>query len=58
MEYAKLLVGIVLTVVFAWILVRNSRRTGWKSAVLTVDNVLIIIAGICLIVFSARSLIF
>lgn len=58
MEYIELFAGFVLIVVFAWILVRNSKRTGWQSAVLTLDNVLIIIAGICLVIFSTRSLFF
>ena len=57
MEYVKLLVGIVMIVVFTWILVRNSKRTGWMDALLRLDNLLIVAIGAYMVVTSARMLV-
>jgi len=56
MEFFKLISGIILTVVFLWILVRNSKRTGFIHALGRIDTILGVIAGIYLTLTSAISL--
>lgn len=56
MEYFKLILGIGLTVTFIWILIRNSKRTNFIHALLRVDTILGVIAGIYLTSTSVYSL--
>ena len=58
MEYLKLMLGIGLVLVFAWLLVKNSKRSGLMNALMQLDTIIGIIAGIYLVVTSVSSLIF
>jgi hypothetical protein len=56
MEYIKLVLGIGLTVTFIWILLKNSKRTSFIHALLRIDTILGVIAGVYLTFTSAYSL--
>ena len=56
MEYIKLISGLVLAVTFIWLLMKNGKRTGFVNALLRVDTVLGIVAGVYLIFASTFSL--
>ncbi len=56
MEYTKLILGLVLTITFIWLLVKNSKRTSFINALLRVDTILGMIAGMYLTFSSAYSL--
>ena len=58
MEYIKLILGVVLIIAFTWILFRNSKRSGLLHALLRIDTVLGMIAGLYLAITSVHSLIF
>jgi len=57
MEYIKLLLGIGLTIFFAWLLVKNLKRSGIINALLRLDTIGGITAGLYLVVTSIHSLI-
>ena len=57
MLYFKLISGIVLIAVFGWLLVRNSKRSTFLSALLSIDIILGLIAGLYLIFSSIALLI-
>ncbi len=57
MGYVKLIAGIGLILVFTWLLVKNSKRTGFMNALLRFDIIVGIIAGVYLVVASMGSLI-
>ncbi|MBY0435570.1 MAG: hypothetical protein K2U26_15820 [Cyclobacteriaceae bacterium] len=56
MEYIKLLAGVALVLVFAWLLIRNAKRSGFLHSMLRVDTLLGMIAGLYLVFSSAQSL--
>jgi hypothetical protein len=56
MEYANLILGIILLVVFCWILRRNSKRTGLLHGLLRIDTLLGVSAGLYLIFSSIQAL--
>lgn len=56
MEYINLVVGIVLLIAFTWILVKNSKRTGFLHSLIRVDTIVGIVAGLYLTLTSAISL--
>lgn len=56
MEYLKLILGIMLTASFIWILVKNSRRSGFIHALLRIDTIIGVVAGVYLIFTSAYTL--
>ena len=56
MEYLKLVVGLVLTIVFIWLLRRNFKKSGFIPALLRLDTIGGIIAGLYLAVTSIHSL--
>ena len=58
MEYFKLMSGMVLVVVFFWILSKNSKRTSFLHAVIRVDTILGIVVGLYLVLTSVNSLLF
>ncbi len=58
MEYIKLILGIGFLVAFAWILVRNSKRSGFLHALIRIDTVVGMVAGIYLVFTSIHSLLF
>jgi hypothetical protein len=57
MLYFKLVSGIALIAVFGWLLVRNSKRSTLLSALLSIDIILGLIAGLYLIFSSIALLI-
>ena len=52
MEYIKLILGIVLIAASTWILVKNSKRSGFLHALIRVDTVVGMVAGIYLVFTS------
>ncbi len=56
MEYFKLIVGLGLTATFIWLLLKNSKRTSFISALLRIDTVFGLIAGVYLVFTSAYSI--
>ena len=58
MEYTKLVVGIGLIMVFAWILFENRKRSGFVYALGRIDTIIGMIAGLYLVITSFHSLIF
>ena len=57
MEYFKLITGVILVIVFFWILSKNSKRTIFLHAIIRVDTILGIAAGLYLVFSSLGSLI-
>jgi hypothetical protein len=56
MEYIKLIVGLGLTVTFIWLLLNNSKRTNFINALLRLDTILGLVAGVYLVCASTYSL--
>jgi hypothetical protein len=56
MEYFNLVFGIAVTIAFAWILVKNSKRSGFLHSLLRVDTVAGIVGGLYLVFASVHSL--
>jgi hypothetical protein len=56
MEYINLILGLGLTVTFMWLLMQNSKRTGFMNALLRFDTLPGIVAGIYLVFTSTISL--
>jgi hypothetical protein len=56
MEYIKLILGLGLTVTFIWLLMKNSKRTSFISALFRLDTILGLIAGVYLVSTSTYSL--
>ena len=56
MEYTNLVLGIVLLITFVWILIKNSNRTGILHAILRIDTMVGVVAGLYLTVSSIISL--
>jgi len=56
MEYIKLIFGIGFIVIFTWLLVRNSKRSGFIHALFHIDTILGMAAGFYLIFTSVHSL--
>jgi hypothetical protein len=56
MEYIKLILGIILILVFSWLLIRNLKRSGFMNALLRIDTIGGIIAGFYLVITSIGSL--
>lgn len=55
MEYLKLILGIGFLAVFAWLFIRNSKRSGVMHTLLRIDTIAGIAAGVYLIISSAQS---
>ena len=58
MEYVNLVMGISLFVAFTWIFARNRKRSGWLHALLRIDTVAGIVAGLYLVLTSVHSLLY
>jgi len=58
MEYIKLILGIGFLVAFTWILVRNSKRSGFLHALIRIHTVVGMVAGIYLVFISIHSILF
>ena len=56
MEYFKLIFGLGLTATFIWLLLKNSKRTNFINALLRVDTILGLVAGVYLVFTSTYSL--
>ncbi len=58
MEYINLILGIGLVVAFTWIFVRNSKRSGGLHALLRIDTIAGILAGLYMVLNSIHSLLY
>jgi len=56
MEYIKLTLGLGLTVTFIWLLMKNSKSTNFINALLRIDTILGLVAGVYLVCASTYSL--
>ncbi len=56
MEYFKLILGLGLTVIFIWLLMKNSKRTSFLNALLRLDTIIGLVAGVYLVFTSTYSL--
>ena len=56
MDYIKLIFGIGFIIVFIWLLVRNSKRSGFINALFSIDIILGLVAGVYLIFTSVHIL--
>jgi hypothetical protein len=56
MEYVNLILGMGLVIAFTWILVRNSKRSGFLHSLLRIDTIGGIVGGIYLVLASVFSL--
>jgi hypothetical protein len=57
MEYTQLFIGILLILVFTWLLIKNFKRSGFINALLRIDTIGGIVAGFYLVVTSLASII-
>ena len=55
-EYTTLVLGIGLLIAFGWIVIKNRKRTGVLHALIRIDTMLSLVAGLYLIVTSTISL--
>ena len=56
MDYVKLVAGLLLLIVFGWLLIRNGKRTGFLQAFFSIDILLGLIAGFYLLITSVVSI--
>jgi hypothetical protein len=56
MEYIKLFIGILIILVFLWLLKKNINRKGMINAMLQIDTIVGIIAGFYLVITSMAAL--
>jgi hypothetical protein len=56
MEYVNFIMGVGLFVAFTWIFVRNRKRSGWLHALLRIDTITGIVAGLYLVLTSVHAL--
>jgi hypothetical protein len=56
MEYVNLILGIILVIAFTWVLVRNSKRSGFLHSLLRIDTIGGIVGGLYLVFASVFSL--
>jgi hypothetical protein len=56
MEYVNLILGIVLVIAFTWVLVRNSKRSGFFHSLLRIDTIGGIVGGLYLVFAAVFSL--
>lgn len=52
MEYWKLIAGIALIITFGWFLRKNSKRYGMAKALISIDIILGLLAGLYLVISS------
>lgn len=45
MEYMRLIFGLAFIAVSIWLLNKNRKQTGWLSALLRIDTLVLLIAG-------------
>jgi hypothetical protein len=57
MGYFELIIGVLLLATFTWILVRNSKRSGFIHALFRIDTIAGVGAGLYLIITSFQSLV-
>ena len=56
MDYFKLVAGLLLLIAFGWIVLRNSKRSGFLQAFFAFDILLGLMAGLYLVITSVASL--
>lgn len=52
MEYSKLIIGVALIIIYGWFLNKHTKRYGFAKALLSIDVMLGLIAGLYLIIAS------
>jgi hypothetical protein len=57
MDYLKLILGFAFLVIFTWILIRNSKRSGLIHVFFRIDTILGMAAGLYLVFTSVHSLV-
>lgn len=56
MDYVKLVAGLLLLLVFGWLLIRNGKRIGFLQVFFSIDILLGLIAGFYLLITSVVSI--
>lgn len=56
MDYTRLILGIALLAVFTWLLIRNSKRSGFIHTLFRFDTIVGMVAGLYLIISSVNAL--
>ena len=56
MDYLKLILGIAFLIIFTWILITNSRRSGFMHTLFRIDTVIGMVAGLYLTFSSVYAL--
>lgn len=56
MDYLKLILGIAFLTIFTWILISNSRRSGFIHTLFRIDTIIGMVAGLYLTFTSAYAL--
>lgn len=56
MEYIQLFTGILLLLVFSWLLVKNFKRSGFMNVLLQIDTIGGMVAGVYLVISSVVAL--
>lgn len=57
MEIFKLIVGVVLLGAFLWVLYQNRKRTGLFNALVRIDTLVGIVAGMYLVITSIQAIV-
>ena len=56
MDYTRLILGIALLAIFTWLLIRNSKRSGFIHMLFRFDTIVGMVAGLYLIISSVHTL--
>ena len=56
MDYTRLILGIGLLTIFTWLLIRNSKRSGFIHTLFRFDTIVGMVAGLYLIATSVSGL--
>ena len=56
MDYTRLILGIALLAIFTWLLIRNSKRSGFIHTLFRFDTIVGMVAGLYLIISSVHTL--
>ena len=56
MDYTRLILGFALLAIFTWLLIRNSKRSGFIHTLFRFDTIVGIVAGLYLIISSVNAL--
>ena len=56
MDYTRLILRIALLAIFTWLLIRNSKRSGFIHMLFRFDTIVGMVAGLYLIISSVHTL--